>query len=180
MALDIAVAVNMPMRWLSKRIGFDLIRVFLIFCVIGALVPYRVQSAQALTTQNATVAQVNALNWIRQNVPQNATVITNSYLYTDLHESSGLGGKIYDHAQFYLDTVYDPNVRFTVLHDNWQNINYIVVDAQILQDIRNHTDDMIILDRALHHATLQQTFIAENNDPQTSVQIYQINPTTNS
>src|SRR5437868_1390179 len=89
MALNIAMAVNMPMRWLSKRIGFDLIRVFLIFCVIGALVPYRVQSAQALTTQNATVAQVNALKWIRQNVPQNATVIANSYLYADLHEPGG-------------------------------------------------------------------------------------------
>lgn len=180
MALNIAVAINMPMRWLSKRIGFDLIRVFLIFCVIGALVPYRVQSAQALTAQNATVAQVNALKWIRQNVPQNATVIANSYLYADLHEPAGLGGKVYDKALFYLDAVHDPNVHFTILHDNWQNINYIVVDEQMLQDIRNHTGDMIILDRALHHATLQQTFAANNNDPQALVQIYQINPVASS
>jgi hypothetical protein len=67
-----------------------------------------------------------------------------------------------------------------VLHDNWQNINYIVADEQMLQDIRKHTADMILLDRALHHATLQQAFTADSNDPQTSVQIYQINPTTNS
>jgi hypothetical protein len=177
MALNIAVAVNMPMRWLSKRIGFDLIRVFLIFCAIGALVPYHVQSAQALMTQDATLAQVNALTWIRQNVPQNATVITDSYLYADLHELAGSGGKVYNHAQFYLDAVYDPDIRFTVLHDNWQNINYVVADVQMLHDIRNHAADMILLDRALHHATLQQTFIAANGDPQTVVEIYQVNPT---
>ncbi|HEY4032408.1 MAG TPA: glycosyltransferase family 39 protein [Ktedonobacteraceae bacterium] len=180
MALNIAVALHTPMWWLSKRIGFDLIRVFLIFCLIGAFVPYRVQSTQVLTTQNATVAQVNALKWIRQNVPQDATVITNSYLYADLHQPRGSGGKVYDHAQFYLDAVHDLNIHFTVLHDNWQNINYIVADEQMLQDIRKHTADMILLDRALHHATLQQAFTADSNDPQTSVQIYQINSTTNS
>jgi hypothetical protein len=190
MALNIAVAVNMPMRWLSKRIGFDLLRIFLIFCVIGALVPYRVQSARALMTQNVTVAQVNALKWIRQHVPQSATVITNSYLSADLHEPAD--GKVYNHAQFYLDAVHDPKVRLEILHDNWQNIDYIVADVQILQDIKNHigdmvtfdgnysTGDMIILDRALHHATLQQTFIGDNNDPQTVVQIYQITPMENS
>ena len=160
MALNIALAINAPIRSLSKRIGFDLIRVLLIFGIIGAFVPYRVQYTQALTTQNATVAQVNALKWVRQNVPQNATVVVNSYFYVDLHEPASLGGKVYDHAQFYLDVVHDPNIRFTVLHDNWQSIDYIIADKQILQDIRNRSADMILLDRALHHATLQQEFTA--------------------
>jgi len=177
MALNIAMAINAPIRWLSKRIGFDLIRVLLIFGIIGALVPYRVQSTQVLMTQDATIAQVNALTWIRQHVPQSATVVANSYLYADLHEPAGSGGKVYGRAQFYLDVVHNPDVRFTVLHDNWENIDYIVADQQILQYVRNHPADMILLDRAFHHATLQQEFRADNNDPQTSVQIYQINHT---
>ncbi|HEX3641742.1 MAG TPA: glycosyltransferase family 39 protein [Ktedonobacteraceae bacterium] len=177
MAINIAMAINAPIRWLSKRIGFDIVRVLLIFGIIGALVPYRVQSTHVLTTQDAIRSQVNALTWIRQHVPQNATVVANSYLYADLHEPAGSGGKVYDHAQFYLDVVHNPDIRFTVLHDNWEKIDYIVADQQILQDVRNHPADMILLDRAFHHATLQQEFRADNNDPQTSVQIYQINHT---
>lgn len=174
MALNIAVAVNALIKWPSKRFGFDLVRVMLIFGIIGAIVPYRAQHAQVLMIQNASSAQVSALNWIRANVPGDSTLIVDSYLYADLHEPGGAANRVYPHTQYYWNAELDPDIRITVLHNDWTKIDYVVVDAQMQQDIRTRPGAMVLLDRAIHHGTLLQTFQAANHDPAAVVQIYQV------
>jgi hypothetical protein len=174
MALNVAIAVNALLKWPSNRFGFDLVRVILIFGLIGILIPYRIQHAQTLMTQDATNPQTSALNWIRSNLPANSAIIVDSYLYADLHEPEGPTGKDYPRTHIYWNVVLDPDVRFKALKDNWQNIDYIILDAQMQKDIRTRPSDMSLLDQALNHATLIQTFNAANLDPSAAVQIYQV------
>lgn len=174
MALNVVVAANALLKGPSNRFGFDLVRVMLIFGLIGALTPYRIQYAQPLMTQDATNAQTSALAWIRKNVPRQATIVLDSFLYADLCEPEGPDSKAYPHVQIYWNVALDPDIRFNVLHNNWQNIDYLILNEKMQNDIRARPSDMIILDEALHHATLMQTFNAANHDPSAAVQIYKI------
>ncbi|MBV9709402.1 MAG: glycosyltransferase family 39 protein [Ktedonobacteraceae bacterium] len=173
MAINIAIAISTPLKWLCQHIGFDLVRVLLIFSLIGAFIPSTIQYTQPALAQNETLAQTNALSWIRNNVPHNAVVITNSYLYTDLHESSSLGAA-FPSAHIYWNAALDPEIRGGLLHDDWNKIDYIMLDAQMLNDIKIPGGPMLLLDRALHHAILRVTCQTTTNNPDTTIQIYQI------
>jgi len=174
MALNGAVAINALLKGPTNRFGFDLIRVMLIFGLIGALIPDRIQYAQPLMDQDATNAQTSALTWVRKNVPTHATIVLDSFLYADLHEPEGPDSKAYPRAQIYWNVVLDPDIRFNVLHNNWQNIDYLILNEKMQNDIRARPSDMILLDNAWHHATLVRTFNAANQDPSAAVQIYKI------
>ena len=173
MAINIAIALNAPLKWLCQHIGFDLVRALLIFSLIGAFVPSMIQYTQPTLAQNETVTQSNALYWIRNNVSQSAVVITNSYLYTDLHEASDQGGS-FPNAHIYWNAALDPEVRGGLLHDDWNKIDYIVVDAQMLNDIKTPGGPMLLLDRALHHAILCVTYQTDDHNPDSTIQIYQV------
>lgn len=177
MALNIALAGNWLLRSTTQRLGFDLMRVLIIFIIIGMLIPYSVQHAQIVTNQTATNAQVSTLSWVRANVPEDATMIVNSDLYADLHEPGGSPARSFVHSQLYWNAIYDPDVRYTILHDDWRSIDYLVVDSSMMQEIRTHPSTMLLLDRALHHATLVQQFQANNGDPLATIQIYQVSHT---
>jgi hypothetical protein len=183
MALNVAVAVNTLLKWPSNRFGFDILRVLLIFGLIGVFIPYRVQHAQWLVDQNVTNIQTSTLSWIRSNIsattpstvptdPANTTVVVNSNLYADLQG----GQPAYTGTQIYWNVTLDPDVRFNVLCGKWQYIDYIVLDPQMRNEVRTRPSDTILIDEALHHAKLVNTIHDNNapNDPSTDVQIYHV------
>ena len=180
MALNIAVALNAPLKWLTRRVGFDLVRVLLLFSLIVALVPFNVQLASPLFALHPTSAQSDALLWIRNNVPHNAVVITDSTFYTDLHEAGGEGvadGTTYPYAHIYWNVVHDPKIYNGLLHEDWNAIDYIVADTKMLHDIKTSDSAMLVLNRALHHSILRVEFRADNGSQPASptvIQIYQI------
>jgi 4-amino-4-deoxy-L-arabinose transferase-like glycosyltransferase len=177
MALNIAVAINAPMKWATRHIGFDLARALLIFSLIGALIPYNVQFTAPAFSLQSTTAQNNALLWIRNNVPNNDVVIVNSTLFTDLREPGGegvTGGATYTNAHIYWNVALDPAIHSGLLHENWQTIDYIVVDAKMLHDIKTLDGSMLLLNRALHHAILRTEFRSDIGGQTEVIQIYQV------
>jgi 4-amino-4-deoxy-L-arabinose transferase-like glycosyltransferase len=173
MAINVAIAIGTPLKWLCRHIGFDLVRALLLFSLIGAFIPSTIQYTQPAFAQNQTLPQTNALAWIRTNVPHNAVVITNSYLYTDLHTASDLSAS-FPNTQIYLNAALDPVIHGRLLHDDWNKIDYIVVDAQMRSEINTPGGPLLLLDRALHHAILRVTYQTNDHNPNTTLQIYQV------
>jgi 4-amino-4-deoxy-L-arabinose transferase-like glycosyltransferase len=174
LAINIAVALHTPLRWLTGKIGFDLARALLLLILIGALIPFSIQRAQPLLTNNTTQPQQQAMLWIRDNVPHDTFVITNSYMFSDMREPGGMGvgnGKPFSHAQIYTSVPLDPDVLYKELKGNWQNINFLVVDASMLKDIRAN-QQYALLNQALHHGVLKAQFGSSSNGSQ--IQIYQV------
>lgn len=174
LALNIALAVNAPLRWLTQHVGFDLARVFLLFVLVGMLVASDIQHAQPLLASNGSQPQQQAMSWVRDNVPRNAVIITNSYMYADLLDPQGMavgGGTPFTRAQMYTSAALDPAIAQGQLNERWQNIDFLVVDAGMLKEIR--TDRRFaLLNEALHHATLRVSFGSSQNG--TQIQIYQV------
>ncbi len=177
LALNIALAINALLRLVMGRIRFDLGRALLIFALIGAMIPYTVQLAAPAFALHPASAQNDALVWIRDNVPHNAVVITDSMFYTDLHASGGEGvgdGIPYSHAYIYWNVARDPAIYNDVLHENWNTIDYLIVDTSMLHDIQSLDRSMLLLNRTLHHSMLIARFPIPGSNQTDDIQIYQV------
>lgn len=174
LALNIAMALNTPLRWLTRKTGFDLARALLLFILIGALIPASIQQTQPLLAQNPAVPQQQAMRWIRDNAPHNAVIIAPSYLYSDLREQggSGVGGSApFPNAYIYSDVVSGSQITNEQLKGDWQNMDYLAVDASMLRDIRDG-GQYALLNQALHHAILRVSYGSDKDG--TQMQIYQV------
>jgi hypothetical protein len=176
LALNIAMAVNTPLRWLTRPIHFDFARVMLIFVLLGMLVPLDIQYAQPLLAEKGSEPQQQAMTWVSYNVPRNAVIITDSYMYADLVDPEGMavgGATPFTKAQIYTDAALDPAIAQKLLKEQWQNIDFLVVDAGMQKEIR--TDRRFtLLNEALHHAALRVSFGFSQDG--TQIQIYQVLP----
>jgi len=174
LAANIALALNNPLHWLTRKIGFDLSRALLLFILIGIVITAGIQGVGSQLKTNVTEPQQQALLWLRNNAPHSAVVITNSYLYVDLHDPQGLGvggGQPFTQAQIYTDAVLDPVIANGELNQNWQKIDFLVLDASMLKQIRDDRQYRI-LNEALNHAILKSTFGSASKG--TQLLIYQV------
>jgi hypothetical protein len=163
-AINIAIAINTIESWIASIARFERIaRVLTLICLM-ALIFYNVQqslSPKNIFTLRPTVVQSQALAWIHAHVSPRAVLVVNSTLYTDLHEPQGAGvgnGAIYPYAHEYLAVATDPDVHNTLLQNNWDRIDYIVANAEMLQIIRNYGGGMNLIKTALEHSVLHVHF----------------------
>lgn len=176
-AINAALAIHTIGNWLSKRTRKELMCAILIFGVIAAIIPYDLAHAKDLFTQHTTTAQTDAMKWIRNHVPHNAFIVINSYLYMDLHEPGGLGvrdGAPYSYAHIYFNVATDPELYNKILQNNWNRIDYIVADPEMLNDINHGGAQFQIIKDALNHAELQAQFRADDHNQQLVLSIYQV------
>jgi len=152
-------------------------RVLLVFGAIAVFAQYDIQHDLRplnLFTANATSAQTAALVWIRTNVPPSDVIVIDSTLYTDLHEKGGMGvgnGEIYPYAHIYWNVALDPEIHDTLLKGNWDRIDYIVADSEMLNDIKTYGGQMTIIEQALSHSVLVASYSGDNYE---LVQIYRV------
>jgi 4-amino-4-deoxy-L-arabinose transferase-like glycosyltransferase len=176
-ALNAAMAINTVAGWIGKLVRFDLVRAVLVLGVIVAIIPYDLQNASNVFTQHPTSAQTAAMGWIRANVPHNAFIVINSYLYMDLRTPGGTGvgdGAVYPYAHVYFNVASDPELNVKLLQGNWDRIDYIVADSEMLSDIELSGGQMQILKDALDHSVLRAEFKADDHDAQLVISIYQV------
>ncbi len=174
LALNIALALNTPLRWLTRKIGFDLARALLLFVLIGVLVPSGLHRADPLLMENSAEPQQQALLWLRSNVPHDALVITNSYMFCDLRDPGGMGvgsGPPFAHAHIYSNATLNSAVFDKELHGDWQKVNFLVIDDTMLKDIRAN-QQYALLNQALHHGIVRSQFGSRKDG--TLIQIYQV------
>lgn len=173
LALNIALALNNMLRWLMRGKHLRLVHGLLLVSSIGILLAVGVQDARLDISQNQTQSQQEAMWWVSDHVPHNATVITNSYLYTDLHDPAAIGGtgESFTHAQIYSDAALDPTIAVGELKENWRTIDFLVIDSSMLRTItldKRYT----FLNQALNHAVLRADFGSSASG--TLVEIYQV------
>jgi 4-amino-4-deoxy-L-arabinose transferase-like glycosyltransferase len=127
--------------------------------LLALLIPGELQANHTNLTADESGPQVAALQWIGTHVPRSATVVVNHYAWLDLHASGGLAagsGVPFDHVQMYWEVATDPAIRDAVLHDDWNNIDYVVADSDLMSDARNFQMQIIL--QAIQHAVPVQTF----------------------
>ena len=167
--------------WRTGKVGVNwcrgLLRVLLLFAIIIAIISYDMKQVYNYTVQRPTLAQTDALLWIRNHVSQSSLLVINSYFYTDLHEEGGEGvgnGAIYPYAHIYWNVAYDPELHNGLLKNDWNRIDYIVTDPGMLNDIRSRGGAMSIIDQALNNSVLRVEYQAQDRDQHVDIRIYQV------
>ncbi len=176
-ALNAVFAFKTLAEWIGRLVHFELVGMLLILVALVALIPYDLQHSLEpynLFTQRPALVETETLTWIRTQVPSRAMLVINSNLYTDLHEPEGAGvgnGATYPHAEVYWNTALDPALHDTLLRGNWDRIDYIVADSEMLHDIATYGGGMDLIKTALAHAIVRVEFKGDDNE---LIQIYQV------
>jgi 4-amino-4-deoxy-L-arabinose transferase-like glycosyltransferase len=87
-----------------------------------------------------TRLQVDQLKFIQQTIPSNAMILTDDDLWVDLHEPHG-DSPIYPNAHSHWKIAADPAISDHLLHNNWQNLDYLIMSNQLhhIFELNNET-----------------------------------------
>ena len=166
-ALNAALALDSLLSLLRRFARVELAGVALVACIAATILAYDFSISNDIFTQRPTVAQTEAMVWIRNHVSPDSVVVINSYLYMDLREPGGAGvgdGATYPYAHVYWNMAYDPELHDGLLQDDWDRIDYIVADSEMLRDIATAGGEMVVIDSALKHSVLRQEFRQDDNE----------------
>jgi hypothetical protein len=153
------------------------LRAVLVLCVALTIIPYDLLHAVPDFTENPTLAQQEAIAWVRENVPHQDFLVINDWMFVDLRQPGGLGvgtGATYPNANIYFNVATDPAVRDAILHDDWNNIDYVIADSEMLSDVHGDTKKFAIINDAIQHSVAVATFTSGKIDSIDPVTIYEV------
>jgi hypothetical protein len=183
-AINTAMALNAILSWSGKighsnrlHIAFTIMRAALLLVALAAVLPYDLQETSFRFYQQPTSPQQQAMVWMRNHVARDSFIVINSYLYLDLRLPGGTGvgdSAPFPHAEVYWEVAYDPVLHDQALQNNWDRIDYIVADSEMLNDIKTYGGPMDIIKQAYDHSVLVADFRSDDHSSQIAVQIYQV------
>jgi hypothetical protein len=87
-------------------------------------------------TANQVNGQLEAIDWLLNNTPEDAVIVTDNYAFVDLREQRA-------NTQHYFRVDSDPEIRFNVLGDDLCNIDYVLATPQVFSDIQTYGLDFM-------------------------------------
>lgn len=100
---------------------------------------------------NQTLAQIQAVDWIRQHVSLNSIIIIDNYGYLDFHAPDNPSGRVFPNAHWYWKVDLDPDIKNGILHNQPQSIDYIAKTPQMDGDLLMGSSPLT--QTALNHAS---------------------------
>jgi len=103
-------------------------------------------------THDETTPQVDAINWIKNNLPANSNIIIDDYMYVDLHAPRFPGDKVFPNANWAWKIEDDPAVTLSKTDKNWTQTVYIALSHEIVKQIKGGSFPFI--KKAMLNATM--------------------------
>jgi hypothetical protein len=87
-----------------------------------------------------TRLQVDQLRFVQQTIPADAMILTDDDIWVDLHEPRG-NDPVYPKAHSHWKIAADPAISGTLLQNNWQNLDYLIMSNQLhhIFELNNET-----------------------------------------
>lgn len=86
------------------------------------------EGQQFLFNLDATKMQRQVVAWVEENLPADSFILIEDNLWLDL-QLSDRGEPAFANAHSHWKAARDPAVYHEMLHDNWRNIDYLIVDT---------------------------------------------------
>ncbi|MCC7447077.1 MAG: glycosyltransferase family 39 protein [Anaerolineae bacterium] len=138
-AVNVGLVTGALTKIISNTVQLPIMRYALMFAV-GAILLYPFwvfdSSRAGIYTINQVEGQLEAVNWIKTNVPKDAVVVTDNFAFVDLRQS-------FDNAHHYWQVDTDPAIKFNVLDDNLCSIDYMITTPQVSADIGLYKLDLM-------------------------------------
>ena len=130
LALAIGVVFHKMTQIFPSKMRFPVAVIFLMVAVLpSALYTHRQY------TNNETKPQLDAVEWIRNNVSADDNVIIDDSIYLELRNPEK--GPIFRNADWYAKAQLDPEIRDIKYGNSWKNVDYMMLGHEALETIRN-------------------------------------------
>jgi endo-1,4-beta-D-glucanase Y/4-amino-4-deoxy-L-arabinose transferase-like glycosyltransferase len=103
-------------------------------------------------THDETTPQVEAITWIKNNLPANANIIIDDYMYVDLHAPRFAGDKVFPNANWAWKIEDDPAVTLSKTDSNWTQTIYVALSHEIVKQIKS--GNFPFIKKAINNATI--------------------------
>lgn len=123
LAACVAISANSMARLSKDSYIFQTILILLIIMPTSFFYSERT----SIYTKNQTIAQTQALEWVWNNIPNDAFILIDNYAYVDITYK-------YPKAHYYWKAEVDPAVRNGVFGGKWSSVDYILSTGQIERD----------------------------------------------
>lgn len=90
-----------------------------------------------------TTPQINTIEWIKNNLSEDLSIIIDNSIYVDLHEKRYEGDKVFPNADWAWKVEKDPEILLKKLNNDWQNILYVVLSHEIIKQVKDYKFDFI-------------------------------------
>lgn len=165
MAMNMGMVIEVFINKLTSKAKYVYIPLSLV--IIAGMCSWYYFHQIGQYTQDETTPQINATNWIKTNLPSDANIIIDDYMYVDLHESRFVGDKVYPHADWAWKVEKDPSIKLSEISKDWDQTVYITLSHEIVKQI--HGENFPYTKKALHNASLLEDWnggTAYRNIPQ--------------
>lgn len=155
LAINVGIVVGTLMNLINDNLPNFLAKGFMGFVVLGVILyPFYItyMSRIAVYTDNQVDGQIEAIEWIQDNVGEDAVIVVDNYAFVELREDFPE-----THHYWRVDT--DPEIKFNLLDDNHCNIDYIISTNQVTTDVDGFKLELVR--RALENSEVLFTY--ENN-----------------
>lgn len=140
------IANSLP-NWLFKAVASIII---LLVVTYPFYTTYMVRTD--IYTENQVEGQVEAIEWIEENVDPGAVIVVDNYAFIDLRED-------FPGTHHYWRVDVDPAIKFNLLDDDHCNIDYLLTTNQVTIDVEEFKLELVR--RALENSEVLFTY--ENN-----------------
>jgi endo-1,4-beta-D-glucanase Y/4-amino-4-deoxy-L-arabinose transferase-like glycosyltransferase len=132
-AFAIVIALHLLSQFLKQKFPSAKLFVPLLFVVllVSLYNHYDLKVRKYLVVEE-TNNQIAALRWVKQNLPEDATIMVDIYGMTELLDPTFENSKVFKNADWYFKVAKDPAIRFTKYRDDWRNFDYVLISHEML------------------------------------------------
>jgi len=148
LAVNIGMFVAAPLKKLPRP-GMRSVYAWSVIAVV--LVAYT-QVGTAQYTRDETTNQIKAIEWIKQNIPNESYMAIDDYPFAELKANGG-----FPNAEWSWKVSHDPEIK-QKFNNDWRNIEYILLTHEVLKQIK--TNNFPLIGQALDNGVLVADFTA--------------------
>jgi 4-amino-4-deoxy-L-arabinose transferase-like glycosyltransferase len=152
LAINAAIVIGGLTRVIANTLGNPVLRYSLGMLILAVLLyPFWVFYSDRIELYelNQVDGQIAALNWINENIPNDAVIVMDNYAFVELRQSHPAA-----HHYWRVDT--DPDIKFNFLDDDQCNIDYMLATPQVINDVEIYGMDLML--RALRNSEVIRTY----------------------
>lgn len=82
-----------------------------------------------------TLAQIESINWVKNNLPRDSIIIIDNYSYLELHNAKNSTDRVFPNAHWYWKVNSDNDIKEEIIRNNPESIEYILLTPQMDHDL---------------------------------------------
>lgn len=94
-------------------------------------------------TRNETNPQIKALEYIKQNIPEESYIVIDNYMYVDLKQPGYINEKVYPNADWFWKIYYDSDIKEKKYNNDFNKIEYVALSHEMLKQVGVGTQDYL-------------------------------------